>query len=82
MLPRVNAVRHVKDYELELSFTDGIVATIDFRPRIAGRGAMFIPLQSLDYFKQLAVDQEAGTIVWPNGIDFCPNVLYAEATGE
>jgi hypothetical protein len=27
------------------------------------------------------VDPEAGTIVWPNGVDLCPDVLYSEATG-
>jgi hypothetical protein len=21
-------------------------------------------------------------VVWPNGVDFCPDVLYAEATGK
>jgi len=30
----------------------------------------------------VAVDLEAGTLVWPNGVDFCPDVLYAEATGK
>jgi hypothetical protein len=32
--------------------------------------------------KQVSVDKEAGTLVWPNGVDFCPDVLYAEATGR
>jgi hypothetical protein len=33
-------------------------------------------------FSQVTVDTEAGTLVWPNGVDFCPDVLYAEATGK
>ena len=33
-------------------------------------------------FKQVQVDPEAGAIVWPNGVDFCPDVLYAFATGK
>jgi hypothetical protein len=28
------------------------------------------------------VDPEAGTIAWPNGIDFAPEPLYAEAKGR
>ena len=34
MFPRVRAVRHVKDYELEITFSDGTVAKLDFRRRI------------------------------------------------
>ena len=82
MFPRVADVRHVKDYELEISFSDGTVANLDLRARIAGRGGVFEPLQSVDFFAQVSVDREAGTLVWPNGVDFCPDVLYAEATGK
>ena len=82
MFPRMDSVRHVKDHRLEIRFTDGTVAEIDFRHRIAGRGGVFGPLEDVDFFKQVTVDPEAGTVVWPNGVDFCPDVLYAEATGK
>lgn len=82
MLPRVNKVKYVKDYELEVGFTDGIVATLDFRDRVSGRGGVFRPLQNTEFFQQVSVDPEAGTLVWPNGVDFCPDVLYSEATGN
>jgi hypothetical protein len=82
MFPRVRGVRHLKDYELEITFSDGTVATLDFRRRVAARGGVFAPLQSVDFFGKVTVDQEAGTLVWPNGVDFCPDVLYAEATGK
>ena len=82
MFPRVRGVRHIKDYELELTFSDGTVAGLDFRRRIVGRGGVFGPLESVPFFAQVKVDPEAGTLVWPNGVDFCPDVLYAEATGK
>lgn len=82
MFPRVRGVRHIKDYTLELTFSDGIVAELDFERRIVGRGGVFAPLEQLDYFCEVTVDREAGTVVWPNGVDFCPDVLYAEATGQ
>jgi uncharacterized protein DUF2442 len=81
MLPRVTAVKHLKDYQLELEFTDGTIAMLDFRQRVVGRSGVFAPLQSVDFFKQVSVDPEAGTVVWPNGVDFCPDVLYEEARG-
>ena len=82
MLPRVSGVRHLQDYFLEISFTDGTVAKLDFRRRVVGRGGVFEPLQRVVFFRQVSVDEEAGTLVWPNGVDFCPDVLYAEATGK
>ena len=82
MFPRITRVRHVKDYELELGFSDGTVAQLDFRGRIVGRGGVFLPLENVDFFSQVTVDSEAGTVAWPNGVDFCPDVLYADATGR
>mgnify|MGYP000857687695 CR=1 FL=1 len=82
MFPRVRSVRHIEDYTLEITFSDGTVAELDFRRRVVGRGGVFEPLESLDFFRSVAVDEEAGTLVWPNGVDFCPDVLYAEATGK
>ena len=82
MFPRVTEVRHLQDYRLEIRFSDGTVAELDFRRRVVGRGGVFTPLESLEFFKQVTVDREAGTLVWPNGVDFCPDVLYAEATGK
>jgi hypothetical protein len=66
---------------LELRFTDGTIAALDFHGRISGRDGVFVPLQDIDFFKQVSVDQDAGTPVWPNGVDFCPEVLCAEASG-
>ena len=80
MLPRVKGVQHTGEYRLALSFTDGTTGEIDLRGRIAGRGGVFLPLQDFEFFRQVQVDSEAGTIVWPNGVDFCPDVLYRLAT--
>ena len=76
MAPRVNHVRWLCDYRLELGFTDSLRAHVDFRDRIAGRGGVFRPLADVEFFKQVRVEPDAGTIVWPNGVDFCPDVLY------
>jgi hypothetical protein len=43
---------------------------------------VFRALQDIEFFAQVSVDPEAGTLCWPNGVDFCPDVLYAEATGK
>ncbi|MFP5488229.1 MAG: DUF4160 domain-containing protein [Acidimicrobiia bacterium] len=32
-----------------------------------------------DYFARVSVDEELGTIVWPNGADLAPDVLHEQA---
>jgi len=81
MFPRIKSVRHIKDYILELAFIDGRRARMDFRRKIVGRGGVFAPLEEIEFFKQVKVDSESGTIVWPNDVDLDPDVLYSEATG-
>ena len=82
MFPRITKCRHIRDYLLELTFSDGTVVTVDLADRVRDRGGVFLPLEELNYFKQVRVEPEAGTIVWPNGVDFCPDVLYSQATGK
>jgi hypothetical protein len=81
MFPRITAARHVQDFILELTFSNGERAELDLRKKILGRGGVFAPLQDVAFFKQVRVDPEAGTIVWPNDVDLDPDVLYSEATG-
>jgi hypothetical protein len=47
-----------------------------------GYGGVFAPLLDETFFAKVRVDSELGTIVWPNGVDVCPDVLYSHATGE
>jgi hypothetical protein len=82
MFPRVIDVRHLRNHILELTFADGIQTEMDFAKRIMGRGGVFASLEDVSFFKQVKVDPEAGTLVWPNEVDFDPDVLYNEATGE
>lgn len=82
MFPRIAAVRHVEEYRLELTFTNGEQAELDLADRIVGRGGVFAPLEDIDFFKKVRVDPEIGTLVWPNEVDMCPDVLYSKATGE
>lgn len=40
---------------------------------------MFEPLRDVAYFAQVVVDEELGTVVWPNGADLAPDVLHEQA---
>jgi hypothetical protein len=47
-----------------------------------GRQGVFVPLQDVAFFRPVTVDPEARTLVWPNGVDLDPDVLYSEVTGK
>ena len=80
MFPRITSVNYVKEYQLAIIFSDRVQAELNFHDRIVGRGGVFTALEDLTFFRRVSVDPEARTLVWPNGVDFCPDVLYAEAT--
>ena len=79
MFPRVVSVKPMREYVVELTFTDGVCTPVDLSKWIVGHGGVFTALHDESFFRQVKVDSEAGTIVWPNGVDFCPDVLYEEA---
>jgi hypothetical protein len=41
---------------------------------------IFTPLQNLATFAQVQIHPELGTIIWQNGADLDPDVLYAIVT--
>ena len=71
---RVTSCHVVEPFTLAVWFTDGTEQRIDFRPVL--RGSLFGPLQDPAVFNQVALDPEAGTLVWPNGADFDPATLH------
>ncbi|HZR25330.1 MAG TPA: DUF2442 domain-containing protein [Vicinamibacterales bacterium] len=71
---RVTSFRTVAPYTLLVSFADGTEQRIDFKPVL--KGELFGPLLDSDIFSRVVVDQEAGTLVWPNGADFDPATLH------
>ena len=78
----VKEVRVLGGYRVELLFEDGLRGTVDLTSHVVGRGGVFGPLQDPAYFANVQVDPELGTLVWPNGADFCPDVLYEWAKGH
>ncbi|MDP9404203.1 MAG: DUF2442 domain-containing protein [Actinomycetota bacterium] len=71
-------ITHVKvlhDHVVRLRFADGAEKSIDLDPYLHGR--VFAEIRSNPaVFASVRVDPEAGTIVWPNGADLAPDVLY------
>jgi hypothetical protein len=71
---RVTGFQIVGPYTLAVAFADGVEQRIDFSPVL--RGVLLGPLQDPSTFNAVALDEEAGTLVWPIGADFDPATLH------
>jgi|FLYL01.1.fsa_nt_gi hypothetical protein len=69
----IKSVAVVRPYVLEVEFQDGVKRRINIEPAL--RGEMFEPLRDPELFRQVTVDRELGTVVWPNGADLSPEYL-------
>jgi hypothetical protein len=79
MLKDIVEAKALGEYRLYLRFEDGIEGSIDLAPVLSFRG-VFAPLRDPTYFAQVRVDEGLGTVVWPNGADLDPDVLYGRVT--
>ena len=77
-LVRVKNARHVRDYVVEFTFTDGSVRQIDLDRYLWG--PVFERVRDREYFRKFRVSREGGTIAWPNGADIDPDVLFLGLT--
>jgi len=74
-LVRVKGVEVLEGFKVRLTFTDESKKVIDLDAYL--NGPVFEPIRSdPKLFRAVRVDEEAGTIVWPNGADLDPDVLY------
>lgn len=80
MVPVVVSARPVGDHELELEFDDGVMGRVDVAALVVFEG-IFAPLRDAGFFKQAYVDEDLGSVAWPNGADLDPLVLYARVKG-
>jgi hypothetical protein len=73
---RIIDVEPLGGLQLRLTFSDGLVRELDLGPMI--EGGVFESLRNPAEFARAAVDEVAGTVVWPAGIDFDPDVLHGD----
>lgn len=80
--PAVTAVTPLDPYVVRVVFADSEVRDVDIEPLLDGD--LFRPLRDPELFSQVRVDQYGETIVWVNGADLDPDVLYGsrQPTGD
>ena len=70
-------VEVLHDRVVRLTFETREVRDIDLAPLLWGPA--FAALEDDETFRQVRVDPEAGTIVWPNGADVSAYTLYQQS---
>ncbi len=80
MLKDIVEIQPLDGYRLRLRFEDGVAGEVDLEKMIQFEG-VFAPLKDRAMFVQVRVNPDVGTIVWPNGADLDPLVLYSQLTG-
>ena len=80
-LPHIVGVAVLRPHVMRLLFDDGVVRDVQYMPGQAS-GSMLAPLNDPEYFALVNVDHEAGTVVWPNGLDLAPEVLHGDYEAE
>lgn len=81
MLIDIIEVTHVREYILHLRFEDGMEGDMDVSALIEFTG-IFTQLKDPDFFSQVQLNKEWGTVYWSNGADIDPDVLYAAVSGQ
>lgn len=76
MLYRIVDVRARPDYRVWIRFADGTEGEVDLSD-LAGKG-VFERWCDPGEFEKVYVDEDAGTIAWPGGIDLAPDRLYRD----
>lgn len=69
---RVTDAEYVKDYELLITFNDGIRKLVDLKPYLTGE--VFGELLDKEKFTQFGLTRY--TIEWVSGADLAPEFLY------
>jgi hypothetical protein len=74
-LVHVTEVKYLGGHRLRLRFEDGASGQLDFSNE--EWSGVFAPLADTDYFSRVELDEELGTIVWPNEADIAPETLHS-----
>jgi hypothetical protein len=75
---QVTGIQPLDGYRLRIAFNDGVERDVDCAFLL--HGTQGEPLRDPEYFRQVRVDDEARTVVWPNGLDPAPGFYTATAS--
>jgi len=81
MLHNVTEVKYLSDYSVWLRFDDQSEGVLDLS-KIVRFDGIFEQLKDARKFAEVYVNNELGTICWPNGADLAPETLYINLNAQ
>jgi hypothetical protein len=80
LLKRLASVRPTGECRLRLEFEDGVAGELDMSRVVPLRGVL-ASLADPAFVREARIDPVSGTLVWPDGTDLDPVVLYCAVRG-
>jgi Protein of unknown function (DUF2442) len=77
MLYDVTDAKARDGFRLWVRFENGIEGEVDLSG-LAGQGVFKRWTENPAEFREVSVDPESGTLIWPGGLDVAPDRLYSE----
>lgn len=71
---KITRAKYLGDYQVELSFSDGMTGVFDGKSLIKRSGPLLKPLNDELFFQRFFVD--SGALSWPHGLELSPAKLY------
>ncbi len=78
-MKRIVRLQHLNDYWIELFFDNGEQGSVDLS-HLAGKG-VFSGWRDPANFHAASIGTR-GELIWPDGVELCPDSLYLRATGK
>lgn len=76
---RITAMQLRGPHQLWVRFNNGREGEVNLLPLLDG--PVFVPVRDPNYFAQVELNSECGTITWPNGADLAPEAVYELVIG-
>jgi hypothetical protein len=75
MLHYILEIVRIEPYVITCKFNTNEVRKIDVKKMVSKLPIFYSKLLNTEEFYKVSLD-DYGTLVWENGLDFCPDVLY------
>ena len=73
MMTKLISAVPVSNFQVALTFSDGVIGIWDAAPLFDRTGSLLQPLRDPAYFARCFID--AGALCWPNGLELSPDRL-------